>query len=239
MNRATTVLIVDDDRELREMIQLYLRNEGYEILQASDGKQALELVERHSVDLVVLDRMMPDMDGLQVCIHLRERHQMPVIMLTAKVEDLDKIEGLSVGADDYVTKPFNPLELVARIKAQLRRSRLFQPMSPKEESVFQLQHLTIDPARRLVRKEGREVHLTPREFDILLLLARRPGVVFPSEELYEQVWGEPMLVSANTVMVHIRKIREKVEWDPRNPSVIKTVWGVGYKAEAGMPDRHG
>jgi two-component system response regulator VanR len=229
MKSATTVLIVDDDREIRELIGLYLKNEGYDVLQAANGEEALEQVKSRPVDLIVLDRMMPGMDGVQVCIRLREEHRMPIIMLTAKAQDMDKIEGLSVGADDYVTKPFNPLELVARIKAQLRRYRMFREEGV-EEGIIRLQHLTIDPARRRVWDGQREVRLTPREFDILHLLAGRPGVVFSPEELYERVWGEP-LINANTVMVHIRKIREKVERDPRDPAVIRTVWGVGYKAE--------
>lgn len=230
MHRPTTILIVDDDREIRELIRLYLENEGFNVLEAQTGSEALELVERVSADLIVLDRMMPGMDGIEVCMRLRERNQMPVIMLTAKTEDMDKIEGLSIGADDYVTKPFNPLELVARIKAQLRRTRILRSDVEMAE-VIQLQHLTINPERRQVLVGEKPVRLTPREFDILHLLVRRPGVVFPSEEIYEQVWGEPMLTNANTVMVHIRKIREKVEQNPHRPTVIQTVWGVGYKAE--------
>ncbi|PTM59377.1 response regulator transcription factor [Desmospora activa] len=231
MHRPTTILIVDDDPEIRRLIKLYLENEGFTVIEAKNGVEALELVEKKYLNLIVLDRMMPGIDGVEVCMRLRDRYQMPIIMLTAKTEDIDKIEGLTVGADDYVTKPFNPLELVARIKAQLRRSQMLRSDAEMTAGIIQLQHLTIDPERRQVLVEEKPVRLTPREFDILYLLAQRPGVVFPSEDIYERVWGEPMLTNANTVMVHIRKIREKVELDPRRPTVIQTVWGVGYKAE--------
>ncbi|SFJ15867.1 response regulator transcription factor [Thermoflavimicrobium dichotomicum] len=230
MNYQPIVLIVDDDEEIRQLLQLYLRNEGYKILQGSTGKEALALARIHRVDLIVLDLMMPDMDGIAACIKIREKYQMPIIMLTAKASDMDKIHGLSIGADDYVTKPFNPLELIARIKAHLRRYHHFQPAEAKKD-VIQIQHVSIHTTTRQVMVNQREVQLTPREFDILVLLAQHPGVVFSSEQIYQQVWKEPMLTSNNTIMVHIRKIREKIELDPRRPTIIQTVWGVGYKVQ--------
>jgi two-component system, OmpR family, response regulator VanR len=226
------ILLVDDDQEIRRFMQLYLHNEGYRILQATNGKEALQLAGSHSIDLMVLDLMMPEMDGLEACIRIREKYWMPIIILTAKTNDLDKIQGLSIGADDYMTKPFNPLELVARIKAHLRRYLYFAAKSSGLKNVITVQHLIIHLLSRQVFANGKEVRLTPREFDILVLLARHPGVVFTAEQIYERVWNEPMLTSNNTIMVHIRKIREKVELDPKRPMVIQTVWGVGYKVQS-------
>lgn len=226
------ILLVDDDQEIRRFMQLYLHNEGYRILQATNGKEALQLAGSHSIDLMVLDLMMPEMDGLEACIRIREKYWMPIIILTAKTNDLDKIQGLSIGADDYMTKPFNPLELVARIKAHLRRYLYFAAKSSGLKNVITVQHLIIHLLSRQVFANGKEVRLTPREFDILVLLARHPGVVFTAEQIYERVWNEPMLTSNNTIMVHIRKIREKIEHDPKRPTIIQTVWGVGYKVQA-------
>jgi two-component system, OmpR family, response regulator VanR len=231
-NDQPVILLVDDDQEIRQFMQLYLHNEGYRILQATNGKEALQLADSHAIDLMVLDLMMPEMDGLEACIRIREKYWMPIIMLTAKTNDLDKIQGLSIGADDYVTKPFNPLELVARIKAHLRRYLHFDTKSFRQDDVITVQHLTIHLLSRQVFANEKEVRLTPREFDILVLLARHPGVVFTAEQIYERVWNEPMLTSNNTIMVHIRKIREKVELDPKRPMVIQTVWGVGYKVQS-------
>ncbi|MBI0388091.1 response regulator transcription factor [Thermoactinomyces sp. CICC 24227] len=231
-NDQPVILLVDDDQEIRQFMQLYLHNEGYRILQATNGKEALQLADSHAIDLMVLDLMMPEMDGLEACIRIREKYWMPIIMLTAKTNDLDKIQGLSIGADDYVTKPFNPLELVARIKAHLRRYLHFDTKSFRQDDVITVQHLTIHLLSRQVFANEKEVRLTPREFDILVLLARHPGVVFTAEQIYERVWNEPMLTSNNTIMVHIRKIREKVELDPKRPMVIQTVWGGGYKVQS-------
>jgi two-component system, OmpR family, response regulator VanR len=231
-NDQPVILLVDDDQEIRQFMQLYLHNEGYRILQATNGKEALQLADSHAIDLMVLDLMMPEMDGLEACIRIREKYWMPIIMLTAKTNDLDKIQGLSIGADDYVTKPFNPLELVARIKAHLRRYLHFDTKSFRQDDVITVQHLTIHLLSRQVFANEKEVRLTPREFDILVLLARHPGVVFTAEQIYERVWNEPMLTSNNTIMVHIRKIREKVELNPKRPMVIQTVWGVGYKVQS-------
>ncbi|BCU82952.1 DNA-binding response regulator [Polycladomyces abyssicola] len=232
MEMQTTVLIVDDEPDIRELIRLYLTNEGYHVLEAADGREALELTRQHTVDLMILDVMMPGMEGMEVCVRIRKTQWMPIIMLTAKTGDLDKIQGLAVGADDYVTKPFNPLELVARVKSQLRRYKQYTNAAPVQKNLLSIGGVTLHPEKRQVWVHGQPVHLTPREFDIVALLFRHPGVVFPSEEIYERVWGEPMLTSNNTIMVHIRKIREKIEDDPKNPAIVLTVWGVGYKAAA-------
>lgn len=226
-----TVLLVDDEKEIVELLEIYLKNDGYRILKAYNGIEALRLLESQEVDLIILDIMMPRMDGIQACLKIREKLNMPIIMLSAKSQDMDKITGLSMGADDYVTKPFNPLELLARVKSQLRRyNRLNTPSQRKEEEI-EVDDLTINTATREVKIDGREVKLTPREFSILELLARNRGIVFSIEKIYEAVWKEAFFESENTVMVHIRKIREKIEDQPRKPRFIKTVWGVGYRIE--------
>jgi two-component system response regulator VanR len=226
-----TILIVDDEMEIQNLIEIYLRNEGYQILKASNGKEVLNVLKMHTVHLIILDIMMPEMDGIQVCLKIREVQHMPIIFLSAKGHDMDKILGLSSGADDYMTKPFNPLELVARVKSQLRRYMKFNDQSPKPGNEIEIDDLVIDTASHEVRVKGVEVKLTPREFDILELLARNRGIVFSIEKIYEAVWKDPYFESDNTVMVHIRKIREKIEENPRKPKYIKTVWGVGYKIE--------
>jgi len=226
------VLVVDDDEEIRNLIAIYLQNEGYRVLKAADGMEALEVLKQNEVHLLVLDIMMPRLDGIQACLKIREEQHMPIIMLSAKSQDMDKIYGLSTGADDYMTKPFNPLELVARVKSQLRRYlRLNQGYTAREDEI-EIGDLTINTATREVKVNGRDVKLTPTEFAILELLARNRGVVFSTEQIYERVWKEPFCQSDNTVMVHIRKIREKIEEDTRKPRYIKTVWGVGYKIES-------
>lgn len=224
-----TVLLVDDEKEILQLLSIYFGNEGYRLLTANDGEQALEIVERENVDLVVLDVMMPVMDGIQACIKIRESHNMPVIMLSAKGQDMDKITGLSIGADDYVAKPFNPLEVLARAKSQLRRYNRLGAKKTKSEHEIAADELTIDTHSHTVTLAGEPVHLTPREFAILELLARHPGQVLSTEQIYGKVWNEPFMESANTVMVHVRKIREKIERDAKNPRYIQTVWGVGYK----------
>lgn len=227
-----TILIVDDEKEIRKLIEIYLRNEGYNTLVAENGEEALKLLADNEIDLIVLDVMMPKMDGIEACLKIRQERNMPIIMLSAKSEDMDKIMGLTTGADDYLTKPFNPLELVARIKSQLRRYIVFNDTRPLKKSLIQVDGLSIDIETHEVKVNGEEVKLTPREFNILQLLAQNRGIVFSTEKIYENVWGEEFFGSDNTVMVHIRKIREKVEEDSRNPRYIKTVWGVGYKFEA-------
>ncbi|WP_334071319.1 MULTISPECIES: response regulator transcription factor [Paenibacillus] len=224
-----TVLIVDDDSEIRDVIHVYLRNEGYHIIEAVDGLEALDIIKTTSIQLVILDVMMPRMDGIKACIKIREISNTPIIMLSAKEEDIDKITGLTTGADDYMIKPFNPLELLARVKAQLRR----QALIGKEEfnSLILIKDLVIDKTKHSVLLKGNQIPLTPLEFSILELLASHPGQVFSSEKIYESVWKEPYGYSDNTVMVHIRNLREKIEESPREPRYIKTVWGVGYKID--------
>ncbi|QJC50635.1 response regulator transcription factor [Paenibacillus albicereus] len=230
-----TVLMVDDEAEIIKLISLYLQSEKVRLRTAASGEEALAIIESEPIDLVVLDIMMPGVSGIEVCLAIRERRQMPIIFLSAKSEEIDKIHGLSVGADDYVTKPFSPLELVARIKSQLRRYAALRPAAPgaaaMPSSVLRHDGIALDTLTREVTVEDAEIRLTPREFSILELLLRHPGRVYSMEQLYELVWQEPFYESANTVMVHIRKLREKIEENPRQPRYIKTVWGVGYKLE--------
>ncbi|MED1022364.1 response regulator transcription factor [Bacillus mycoides] len=226
-----TILIVDDEKEIRKLIAIYLKNEGYEVLQAVDGEEGLEIVKKRDVHLIVLDIMMPKIDGIHMCMKVREIAEMPIIMLSAKTQDMDKILGLTTGADDYVAKPFNPLELIARIKSQLRRYMKMSGTSVKDESVFEVGDIKINIVTRQVIIANEEVKLTTREFEVLELLARNQGMVLNAAQIYERVWKEQAFQSDNTVMVHIRKIREKIEAIPRKPRYIKTVWGVGYKIE--------
>jgi DNA-binding response OmpR family regulator len=224
-----TILVVDDDSEIRDVIHVYLRNEGFHVLEAENGRRALEIVAAEPVQLIILDVMMPDLDGIKACHKIRESSDIPIIMLSAKQEDIDKITGLSIGADDYVAKPFSPLELMARVKAQLRR----QSLTEKEDNhnVLIINELKMDIAQHQVTVKGKEVAVTPLEFAILELLASHKGQVFHADKIYEKVWRETAGYSDNTVMVHIRNIREKIEDNPRDPRYIKTVWGVGYKIE--------
>lgn len=228
-----TILIVDDEKEIRDLIDIYLKNEGYKTLKAENGIAALELLKDNNIDLILLDIMMPKMDGIETCMKIREEKNTPIIMLSAKSEDIDKIMGLTTGADDYITKPFNPLELVARVKSQLRRYlKLNEFKKPDSKSGFiEVDDLIININTHEVKVGSKDVKLTPREFDILSLLAENRGIVFSIEKIYETVWKESFMESENTVMVHIRKIREKIEQNPRKPIYIKTVWGVGYKIE--------
>lgn len=226
-----TILLVDDEKEIIDLLEIYLKNEGFRLLRAGNGLEALSILQKEEVDLVVLDIMMPKMDGIEACLKIREQKNMPIIMLSAKSQDMDKIFGLSTGADDYVSKPFNPLELIARIKSQLRRYTRLNVALPNKDHEIEVDELTINTSTHEVKVEGREIRLTPREFAILELLARHRGIVWSIEKIYESVWKEAYLDSDNTVMVHIRKIREKIEANPRKPKFIKTVWGVGYKVE--------
>ncbi|TKH41306.1 DNA-binding response regulator [Paenibacillus terrae] len=226
-----TILLVDDEPEIIKLMQIYLENEGYRLLTARDGLEALEQVSRETVDVMVLDIMMPNMDGIEACMKIRETEHFPIIMLSAKGQDMDKITGLSVGADDYVTKPFSPLELVARVKSQLRRIRKYTQPSAVLEHEMVLDELSINSATHEVTLSGEPIKLTPREFAIVELLARNRGQVLSMEQIYEKVWKEQYLESNNTLMVHVRKIREKIETDPRKPKYLKTVWGIGYKME--------
>ncbi|MCY9667248.1 response regulator transcription factor [Paenibacillus alginolyticus] len=230
-----SVLLADDDPEIRDVIRIYLQNEGYRVFESEDGVQALEMLRRESVDLIILDVMMPNMDGIRACFKIREMTKIPIIMLSAKSEDIDKITGLTTGADDYVAKPFNPLELIARVKAQLRRQKFTgaadHQAKVSNDSVVEIDELVINKNKHLVTVRGREASLTPIEFSILELLAGHRGQVFNVEQIYRSVWKEDKFLSDNTVMVHVRNIREKIEDNPREPRFIKTVWGVGYKVE--------
>ncbi|MDQ7095728.1 response regulator transcription factor [Desulfosporosinus sp. PR] len=226
---AGKILIIDDDEKIRQLIAIYLDNEGLETTQAADARKGLAILEKDEVDLIILDVMMPDMDGIETCLQIRENLNMPIIMVSAKSEDLDKIQGLASGADDYIAKPFNPLELVVRVKAQLRRYKKYNKAADEKANPLEIGDLHLDAATRQVWVDEREVRLTPKEFDILELLLRNKGLVLSTSQIYEAVWRENFFRSNNTVMVHITKIREKIEADPKSPLYIKTIWGVGYK----------
>ena len=232
------ILIVDDEKEIRDLIEIYLKSEGYKTIKAENGEEALDILKTEEVDLIILDIMMPKLNGIEACLKIREEREMPIIMLSAKSEDLDKILGLNTGADDYLTKPFNPLELIARIKSQLRRYKRFNAKneiidngSKEEENIIEIDDLGINLETHEVWKDEVLIKLTPTEFDILVVLAQNRGKVFSIENIYNSVWKQEFMKSDNTVMVHIRKVREKIEDDPRKPKFIKTVWGVGYKIE--------
>jgi len=226
-----TVLVVDDEKDIRELIEIYLINEGLNIITACDGIDALEKLKNNDIDLIILDIMMPKLDGIRTCLKIREEKKLPIIMLSAKNEDNDKILGLNVGADDYVTKPFNPLELTARVKSQLRRCFSFNEAKKEVEDEIIIDGLTINSASREVFVEGTFVRLTPLEFSILEILALNRGRVMSTEQIYDNVWKETFNNADNTVAVHIRNIREKIEINPKEPKYIKVVWGVGYKIE--------
>ena len=225
-----TVLVTDDDQDIRDGIEIYLKNEGYHVLKAADGVEALDLLENNEVHCIVLDIMMPNMDGITATFKIREERNIPIIMLSAKAEDTDKIHGLSVGADDYVTKPFHPLELLARVKSQLRRYVQLGTYEGKANQI-QLDGLILDLDGKTVLLDGESVKLTPIEYKITELLMKNVGRVFSITEIYERVWNEEAYNAENIVAVHIRKIREKIEADPKNPRYLKVVWGVGYKME--------
>ena len=231
-NMSDQILVVDDEKEIADLIELYLMNEGYEIHKCYDGASALRVVREQKLDLAILDVMLPDTDGFTLCKMIREHHNYPIIMLTAKIEDVDKIRGLTIGADDYITKPFNPLEVIARVKAQLRRYKSYNDQAQEEaREVYEVGGLVIDNERHECTLYGKPISLTPIEFKILWTLCENDGKVVSSEQLFETVWGEEYLDCNNTVMVHIRRLREKLGERPRNPKYIKTVWGVGYKIE--------
>ncbi|WP_248924663.1 response regulator transcription factor [Paenibacillus hamazuiensis] len=227
MKRAT-VLIADDEAEIADLIELHLEKEGYDVIKASDGQEAVHAVSAHPVDLAILDIMMPKLDGYEVIRQIREHHQMPIIFLSAKTSDLDKIAGLVRGADDYMTKPFNPMELIARVNAHLRRYMQMNQPAHAGKSVLEAGGLVIYPDRRTVTLYGETIELTPKEFDILYLLASYPKKVFSTENIFQHVWGEAYFESGNTVMVHIRTLRKKLRDDTNKNKLIKTVWGVGY-----------
>lgn len=232
------ILLVEDDKEIREGVEIFLRGQGYRVFQAADGLEGLAVLEREEIHLAIVDIMMPRMDGVTMVIKLRERYDFPVIFLSAKSEEVDKIMGLNMGADDYITKPFTPMELLARVNSQLRRYRRFmelldrreQQEERQEEHIYRIGGLELNEDTVEVLADGSPVKVTPMEFKILALLMRSPGRVFSAEEIYERVWNE-RAVNTDTVMVHVRNIREKIEIDPKKPKYLKVVWGVGYKIE--------
>lgn len=227
------ILIVDDEREIADLVAVYLTNEGYQVYKFYTALEAMQCVKEQDFALAVLDVMLPDMDGFTLCQRIREKHLFPIIMLSARVEDMDKITGLTLGADDYITKPFNPLELVARVKTQLRRYTRYNPSedTPHDTDTFDIRGLHISQGSHKCSLNGEELSLTPIEFNILWYLCCHKGSVVSSEELFEAVWGEKYLDNNNTVMAHIARLREKLKEPPRRPRFIKTIWGVGYTIE--------
>ena len=228
----TNILVCDDDKDIVDAIKIYLSQEGYNILTAYDGLEAVDILKsRSDIHLLIIDIMMPKMDGIRATIKIRETNSLPIIFLSAKSEDTDKILGLNIGADDYITKPFNPLELVARVKASLRRYTSLGNLNVDNNSIFKSGGLIINDDDRTVMVDGDEVKLTPIEYNILLLLVKNKGKVFSINQIYENIWNEEALGADNTVAVHIRHIREKIEINPKEPKYLKVVWGVGYKIE--------
>ena len=226
------VLVCDDDREIAGAVEIYLRNEGYDVFKAFDGLEALNIVKNNDIHLIIMDVMMPKMDGVQATMQIRKEKNIPIIMLSAKSEDYDKITGLNVGADDYITKPFNPLELVARVKSQLRRFTSLGSLDNHDnENIFVSGGLVVDDSEKTVTVDGEQVTVTPTEFGILKLLTQNAGKVFSIDQIYENVWNEPAFNPENTVAVHIKRIRDKIEINPKNPRYLKVVWGIGYKVE--------
>ena len=226
------ILVCDDDKDIVEAIDIYLTQEGYEVLKAYDGDEAIKVLKRNEVDLLIMDVMMPRLDGIRATLKIRENMSLPIIILSAKSEDADKILGLNIGADDYITKPFNPLELVARVKSQLRRyTQLGSTARSDNQSEFRTGGLVIRDDLKEVTVDGEKVKLTPIEYNILLLLVKNQGKVFSINQIYENIWNEEAIGADDTVAVHIRHIREKIEINPKEPRYLKVVWGVGYKVE--------
>ncbi len=225
------ILVCDDDREIVDAIEIYLNQDGYQIFKAYDGAQAMELLKKEEIHLLVMDVMMPKLDGIRATLKIREYSSIPIIMLSAKSEDTDKILGLNIGADDYITKPFNPLELVARVKSNLRRYTSLGSLNAENKSVYQAGGLVINDDTKQVTVDGEPVKMTPIEYNILLLLMKNQGRVFSIDQIYESIWNEDAIGADNTVAVHIRHIREKIEINPREPRYLKVVWGVGYKID--------
>ena len=226
-----TILVCDDDKEIVDAIEIYLSQEGYRILKAYDGLQAVEMLQKEDVQLLLIDIMMPKLDGLRATLKIREKSSIPIIILSAKSEDADKILGLNIGADDYVTKPFNPLELVARVKSHLRRYTQLGNLNTENNAIFRAGGLVINDDTKEVTVDDEPVKLTPIEYNILLLLVKNQGRVFSINQIYESIWEEEAIGADNTVAVHIRHIREKIEINPKEPRYLKVVWGVGYKIE--------
>ncbi len=229
--KYNNILVVDDEKEIRDLLEINLKSEGYIVFKASCGKEALEILNREEIDLVVLDIMMPDMDGLEVCKKLRENSNIPILMLSAKSEDMDKIQGIMTGADDYICKPFKSLELIVRIRALIRRSYFLNSKIEISDDIININNMIIDKRKHKVAVNEKEVVLTAKEFEILYLLATNRGRVFSAEEIFEKVWKEKYYQSNNTVMVHMSRLREKLEQNSYGDKIIHTVWGVGYKIE--------
>ena len=227
----TNILVCDDDKEIVDAIEIYLRQEGYNVLKAYDGEMAIKMLKEHDVKLLIMDIMMPKLDGIHATLKIREYSGIPIIILSAKSEDTDKILGLNIGADDYVTKPFNPLELVARVKSNLRRYTTLGSLNVDNNAIFQVGGLVMNDDTKEVTVDGEPVKLTPIEYNILLLLVKNAGRVFSIDQIYENIWNEEAIGADNTVAVHIRHIREKIEINPKDPRYLKVVWGVGYKCE--------
>ncbi|AQS06427.1 response regulator transcription factor [Clostridium beijerinckii] len=225
------ILVVDDEKEIRNLLEINLRNEGYNVFKASCGEEALDTLEKEEIHLIVLDIMMPHMDGLEVCRRVREKYNIPILMLSAKSEDMDKIQGIMTGADDYVCKPFNQLELIVRVKALMRRSYFLNLKMQVSEDLIRIESMVIDKSKHKVTIDDKEVDLTAREFEILYLLATNRGRVFSAEEIFEKVWKERYYQSNNTVMVHMSRLRDKIEHHMEGNKIIHTIWGVGYKIE--------
>ena len=229
-----TILVCDDDKEIVEAIEIYLMQEGYNVEKAYDGQEALKIVKDKKIDLMIIDVMMPKLDGIRATLQIRKESKIPIIILSAKTEDADKILGLNVGADDYVTKPFNPLELVARVKSQLRRYTTLSSYGDEEGNVYEVGGLLINDDLKKVIVDGEEVKLTPIEYNILFLLLKNKGKVYSINQIYENIWNEEAIGADNTVAVHIRHIREKIEINPKEPRYLKVVWGVGDKIEENL-----
>lgn len=227
----STVLVVDDDKDILDIIEIYLKNDNFNVITAQDGLIAMDKLQENDIDLIILDVMMPNLDGIHTCLEIRKKEKIPIIMLSAKDDSSSKILGLNVGADDYVAKPFNPLELVARVKSQIRRYSEFNVERPQNKEEIVINDMVINTASREVFIGEKLIELTPIEFSILEVLARNRGRVLSTESIYESVWKEPFYNAKNTVAVHIRNIREKVEINPKDPKYIKVVWGVGYKID--------
>ncbi len=225
------ILVCDDDKEIVDAIEIYLMNEGYRIYKAYDGMQAVDMIKQNDIHLLIMDIMMPKLDGIHATLKIREYSSIPIIILSAKSEDTDKILGLNIGADDYITKPFNPLELIARVKSNLRRYTTLGSLNVENNAIFNVGGLSINDDTKEVTVDGEAVKLTPIEYNILLLLVKNQGRVFSIDQIYESIWNEDAIGADNTVAVHIRHIREKIEINPKEPRYLKVVWGVGYKIE--------
>lgn len=229
--KKLNILVCDDDKEIVEAIEIYLQQEGYQVFRAYDGEDALKILKEEEIHLLIIDVMMPKLDGIRATLKIREESNIPIIILSAKSEDTDKILGLNVGADDYITKPFNPLELVARVKSQLRRYTKLGNAAENGQAVYQVGGLAINDEFKEVTVDGEIVKLTPIEYNILLLLMKNQGKVFSINQIYENIWNEDAIGADNTVAVHIRHIREKIEINPKEPRYLKVVWGIGYKID--------